>query len=166
MSPTTLHALRRLLFFSISEAARYVAASAERPAGVTERSWQHWETGDRPVPDDVAEQMIALSSWRDRALVATRLEIADARQKAEEAGKTLKIPALWYASVTDWMSMPDRPAVHWRPQCSVVAELAAKDGATLVLFDLTAYTRWLGKRRDGEGMRANWAGLQSRNTEQ
>ena len=59
-----LHALRRLLFLTPPEAARWVAADAERPRGVDERTWNRWEAGQRPAPDNIEDALRALVAWR------------------------------------------------------------------------------------------------------
>jgi hypothetical protein len=64
---------------------------------------------------------------------------------------------LWYQSLDYWVTLPGREPVQWRPQCSVVAELAARHGARLVTFDGPAYAAWLGRRKDSEAMRGAWA---------
>lgn len=68
----------------------------------------------------------------------------------------LDLVMVWYDSLDDWMTLNDREAVLWRPQCSVVAESVAM-GARLVRFDTADYLKWLGKRKDGEALRGAWA---------
>lgn len=48
----------------------------------------------------------------------------------------------------------------WRPQCSVVAEIAgAIPGIDVMLFDWLNYKSWLGRRRDGKAMRSQWGAI-------
>lgn len=64
MDNATLEAVRRLLFYSRPEAARYIAAGNERPNGVSERAWRMFESGELPVPLDVRKKTRALIIWR------------------------------------------------------------------------------------------------------
>lgn len=154
MNHTELQALRRLLFFSVSEAALLVAASPERPQGVSERAWQWWERGERAVPTDVAMRVRELCGWRRHALTAARDQI-EAMMRAHGAGE---LALVWYGSLDDWASLPGREPVTWRPQCSVLATLSGEySHARLVLFDAPAYARWLAGRDDSETMRGQWA---------
>lgn len=164
MSPLHMQALRRLLFFSVDEAARWCAAGPERPDGVAPRAWQYWERGERAVPEDVAETMLGLAAWREQALGTAAAAIEDARAAA--GGDPEGLDLVWYTRVEDWVSLPGRAEIHWRPQCSVLAALAARlpGVARLVPFDRRAYTRWLGARRDGEQMRGRWAAEQGEGT--
>lgn len=50
MNKTELKLMRKLLFFSVAEAAEDIG-------GVSARAWQRWEKGDRPLPEDVAQKM-------------------------------------------------------------------------------------------------------------
>ena len=57
MNNLELQAARKLLMLDASEAA-------EEIGNVSTRSWQYWETGERAVPDDVVDEMLALISIR------------------------------------------------------------------------------------------------------
>lgn len=158
MTPATLQALRRLLFFSIAEAAAWIAAGPERPAGVSERSWQFWERGERRIPADVIETTQRLYAWRQQIIEEGESAIFYAERKAARAAtERHEIVLIWYQSIDDWQWGSDRPEIMWRPQCSAVAELAARRGARLVEFNPAAYSRWLGRRKDSEALRAAWA---------
>lgn len=143
MTPATLQALRRLLFFSIDEAAAMIG-------GVSPRSWQFWERGERTIPDDVIATLRRLCAWRQKAIAAGSVQMAKA-----PAGTELAL--IWYASLDDWTSMAGREPELWRPHCAVAAELAARHGAHLVTFDGLAYAVWLGRRTDSEMLRGAWA---------
>ena len=143
MTPATLQALRRLLFFSVDEAAAMIG-------GVSPRSWQFWERGDRTIPQDVIDTLQHLCAWREKAIAAGSAQIAKAPQGSDLA-------LIWYGSADDWASMPDRAPMYWRPHCSAAAQLAARHGAQLVAFDAPAYAAWLGQRTDTETKRGEWA---------
>jgi len=156
MNNLELQALRRLLFFSVPEAALLVAASDERIDGVQERTWRRWEDGTLIVPANIAERMLALCSWRDQALDAVRGAISDASANHGE----LDLVMVWYESLDGWLTLNGREPVLWRPQCSVMAEAVAM-GAWLVKFDSVSYAKWLGKQTDSEQMRGAWASKQT-----
>lgn len=143
MTPATLQALRRLLFFSIEEAALLVGRASAR-------SWQYWERGERSIPGDVSKTVLALVRWRDQALAATRKQIAAMPPGA-------KLALVWYNTLDDWATVEGREPEYWRPQCSVLAEVAAEFNAALIRFDAPAYRAWLGNRKDTEAMRGAWA---------
>lgn len=123
---------------------------------VSPRSWQFWERGDRTIPDDVVESIRSLCAWRAQALVTAEKQIAALQARH---GPAASVALLWYQSFDDWATLPGREPAQWRPQCSVVAELAARHGVRLVAFDGPAYAQWLGQRKDSEAMRASWAAL-------
>lgn len=156
MTPTTLQALRRLLFFTHAEACALIAASPERPQGVQERTWRMWEAGDREIPDDIEDRLYELADWREAAIEAANdaIDARDADEVAEEVRLT------YYETMADWLSLAGREPILWRPHCSAMAELVARHGAVLIPFDPAAYRAWLGKRTDSEVMRARWAGAQ------
>ena len=143
MRPETLQALRRLLFFSVDEAATLVGR-------VSVRSWQYWERGERAIPEDVRNAILHLADWRQRALGA-------ARQQIKPTPRGARLAMVWYNTLDDWATLSEREPEYWRPQCSVLAELAAEFGADLVCFNAPAYRAWLGNRKDGEPMRGAWA---------
>jgi hypothetical protein len=137
MTPTTLQALRRLLFFSVPEAARWIAASPERPAGVTERAWRMWEAGTWPVPQDVIDRIGAMLAWRKRALAEAEKAIAEARAAMAAQGGEEAAPGqiTWYVSAAAWAKAEPRSPDMWRPHCSVVAELCARHSCEAVPSD-------------------------------
>lgn len=148
MTATHLEALRRLLFFSVPEAAQHVAHASER-------AWRLWERGERSVPGDVAGTIRRMVDWRERAIQAAHAAIADAPQAAGEA---IDLALVWYDTLEGWNSLAGRESALWRPHCSVMAELVATaPGAYLVEFDAADYARWLGRRADSEIMRSRWA---------
>lgn len=150
MTPATLQALRRLLFFSIEEAALLIG-------DVSPRSWQYWERGERTIPDDVIETVQRLCAWRAQAIAGAEGSIRDLQARH---GQQTESVLVWYQTLDDWATLPAREPLLWRPQCSVVAELAARHGARLVVFDGPAYRQWLGCRKDVESLRAAWAAAQ------
>lgn len=151
MTPATLQALRRLLFFSTEEAAAMIG-------GVSPRSWQYWERGERRIPEDVAAAMRWLSEWRTQAISSAHDRIEALLADRGEAA------LVWYPSIDDWLTLPGREPVMWRPQQSVCAALLAEftGCVTLVAFDGRDYAAWLAGRADNEAMRAQWAAERAR----
>lgn len=154
MNNIELQALRRLLFFSVPEAAQWVAASDDRPEGVSERAWRLWEAGERPVPEDVAERLRTLAMWRQQMLAQAGSEIARAHAAH---GAPADIVLVWYDDLAAWKTKGE-PDFIWRPHCSALAHLAGMyDNVRLVSFDLKTYRKWLASRADSPALRSAWA---------
>jgi hypothetical protein len=151
MNGATLKALRTLLFFTMDEAAIFIGD------GVSLRSWQYWEAGQRPVPADVSEKVDSLAQWREKAIAATSQSILQAIGKLPTDSEVNPVSLVGYTSVDDWMTLPGREPVLWKPNCSVIAEICARHRAQVVVFDGPAYARWLAGRADNETMRGLWA---------
>ena len=144
MTPRQLEALRKHLHFTVPEAARWVAADAERPRGVEERTWNRWEAGKVAIPMNIAERMFELVHYR-RALV----ELLKRDLFPElEAGRSVVM--IWYDDRADWTDQP----VYWRPFQSALAELLSSaplggfDLLRLVPFDAQSFNRRRGARPD------------------
>jgi len=163
MTSRQLEALRKHLHFTVPEAARWVAASPERPRGVEERTWNRWESGKVAVPPNIAERICELVRWRDDQADS----IWSSLWPLLNASTPLSL--IWYDYREDW---PGDPA-HWRPMQSAMAELltlAVRDGNAdslrLVPFDSQAYHAWrlLAGHEDLPVARAEWARLQPDDT--
>lgn len=122
--------------------------------GVSARSWQYWERGERRIPDDVIETMRRLCAWRQQAIAMTDAQM---RTLQDRYGGGHGMTLVWYPTLDDWLTLPGREPLFWRPHCSVVAELAARHGAQVIAFDRADYTAWLSGRADSEAMRSQWA---------
>lgn len=155
MTPTTLQALRRLLFFTRKDASLFIATSPERPQGVSEQEWNQWEEGELPIPENIAQRITELVDWRSTALAATADTI---RQQIKDKGVPESVFIIWYENLEDWESLPNREPVMWRLQQAVCAALAGMFSTVcLVPFNSAAYSVWLDGREDSEPMRAQWA---------
>jgi hypothetical protein len=119
MTPTTLQALRRLLFFSVPEAAEHIGH-------VTERSWRMWEAGERSIPDDVIECITDMIRWRARASATAEAAL---KEQTRKHGAPAEITLTWYTSAAAWARAEPKHPQMWRPHCSVVAEMCARHGA-------------------------------------
>lgn len=132
MTPTDLQALRRFLFYSAPEAARWLAADEQRPQGVEERTWNRWEAGARPVPDNIAARVASLAAWRGQVVAA-------GRQAGAQAGRPLVLVV--YDDADDW---PAHGALR-RPHQSAAAQLLAELGPELVRlvpFEVASFRAW------------------------
>ena len=115
MTEHELKALRKLLFYSIPEAAVLVSASTARPDGVSERAWRKWESGQVPVPEDVSNSIKALVRYRE-----------DVVRKL-----TGKQEIRWFDSLEEWRQT-GQADVLFCPYQSAVAQVLSGDGCTLV----------------------------------
>lgn len=156
MTPTTLKGFRRLFFFTIPEAARLIATSKEMPHGVSEQRWREWESGESPIPETLITRIKQLNEWRSLALDATADNIRI--QMREKSGTPEAIFVIWYDTLEDWMTLPNRDPAMWRLQQAVCAALLGMfDIVRLVRFDKSNYQSWLAGRDDTEDSRAEWA---------
>lgn len=153
MTPRQLEALRKHLHFTVPEAARWVAADAERPRGVEERTWNRWEAGKVAIPANIAARMVELVRWREAA--ADELYDAHWRHPAQHPAVLI-----WYDCREDWPGKPE----HWRPTQSAMADLLTAavldgrpDALRLVPFDAHAFNRWRDGRPDTAAERLAWA---------
>lgn len=153
MTPTTLKAFRSLLFFSPAEAAIFIGK-------VNESIWIAYEEGELPVPDEVADKMTELIHWREGKLTTAEQTFSRFKTVLPQEYE-LEMPVLvWYPTLDDWMTLPGREPLMWRPRCSVIAELCARYHAVVVPFNGPQYAAWLAGRPDGETMRGIWAAEQ------
>lgn len=112
------------------------------------------EHGDFPLPPDLADVMTRLLQWQESALASASKQIV--QLFAMHGGKK-RVALVDYRSLDDWVTLPDRDALLWRPQCSVIKLLAKDRRVRLVPFDGPAYATWLAGRVDDESQRAAWA---------
>ncbi|MFN7834734.1 MAG: DUF1870 family protein [Burkholderiaceae bacterium] len=158
MNPVQLLAIRQLLFFSVEEAARWVAVTPSQPMGVEPALWRQWEDGSQALPAFVEEKLIDLLDFRLDAIEAATEPLDD--EEEDEDDEEAPLVALWYGCLEDYTSLSGHEHVYWRPECSVVAELIATFGADVVTFDRTRYQAWLERQsglQDTQETRASWA---------
>lgn len=110
MNNLELQAARKLLMLDASEAA-------EEIGNVSTRSWQYWEAGDRAVPDDVVDEMLALISIRMEKIDELDQLLAEAMAAGEE-----KITLEYYISFEQYQEKhPGARKMEWRLNQSVAA---------------------------------------------
>lgn len=157
MNAPELQALRRLLFFSVAEAARFLAADEARPNGVEERTWNRWESGKVAVPDNIAATVRQAAGYRAEFIDTVAQAVQDSQA---QHGSQAQLCIVWYAELEDW----PHPPLLWRPQQSAVAAVVAEQGdaCRLVAFDAAAFNRWRLAQgmADGPDARAAWASQQ------
>ncbi|MGC6378186.1 DUF1870 family protein [Bisgaard Taxon 45] len=61
MTKEQLQQLRKALFLDVAESAEFVG-------NVSPRAWQRWESGDRAIPSDVENKMLALTKIQEDAI--------------------------------------------------------------------------------------------------
>ena len=107
-----LQAIRKLLMLDVTEAAQEIG-------NVSSRSWQYWESGERPIPSDVDMEMYALISMRNEVLS----EIFEAEKDEEER------PQKWYPTFEKFEhDYPGFNKVWWRLHQSVLSHLFCEGG--------------------------------------
>jgi hypothetical protein len=146
MSPQELEAFRRGLFFSVAEAAFYLAD------GVSEQAWRRWETGKRTIPKDVEKRMFELSAWQNKTIAAIHQQMLVEKKDV--------YALIWYDSIDDWNSLPELPApIFWRPYQSIVCRLYLADPVSirLITFNSSVFYQWLNGRTHSEILRTAWA---------
>lgn len=127
MSASQCLALRQIFLMTQAEAAQWVG-------DVSERSWQYWEEGRKPVPEDVAAMLRMIASKRT-------LDIDLALQQINAGSPAV---AVWYRFSDDWRwrATPKDHPWAWKLHNSIVAELASRGCVQIVGFDGVAFNEW------------------------
>ncbi|AOV18833.1 hypothetical protein BJI67_16475 (plasmid) [Acidihalobacter aeolianus] len=146
---------RRLLQFNPPEAA---AAAKIRRADTgeirsyTEQAWRRYEQGIRVTPPEIMTWIDSVLAWRDEMIDiwTTRLTSLPCNERHQ---------FIWYELAKDWASLPDNDPSLWRPYQSVYLELMLRypDKVKFVRYSDSDYRSWLGRRKDTDSMRFEWA---------
>ncbi|ULJ64612.1 YdiL family protein [Wielerella bovis] len=147
MNHIELKTARQLLCLSVQDAAEHIG-------GVKQRSWEYWEQGKKPVPDDVAERINHLLNRRHDILATVQQKML--RDDADLKG----VAVVYYTTPEDCESVLD-----WRFSQSLAQTLAHDYGAKLVLFDSKKYIAWLLENgmQDTSEKRSEWAAWSASN---
>jgi hypothetical protein len=143
--------MRQVLLLTQVEAAAWLSNPP-----VSERAWQYWEAGKRPVPGDVAQALRAACAQRATSIAeATQaLEAASRALREGEDAQNAPRPAakvfmpsqrpvgVWYAKADDWKWTLRPHGLGWKLHNSVVAHLASAGLIHIVGFDESAYASW------------------------
>jgi hypothetical protein len=117
MTNKELKALRQILALECSEAAEHIG-------NVSVRSWQRWESGVVPVPDDVAAKMSDFATIRD-ALVEQRYE------EFQQAGDIIELN--FHMTVEEFeQATGKRNVVMWKITNSVAGECLSAGFARII----------------------------------
>lgn len=117
MTNKELKALRQILALECSEAAEHIG-------GVSTRSWQRWEDGTRPVPDDAANLITDYAAIRDR-LVEDRYKLF------KKTGDVITLQ--FHMSVDEFEAATGkRDVVMWKITNSVAGECLSAGIATVI----------------------------------
>ncbi|WP_350304902.1 Aca2/YdiL-like domain-containing protein [Photorhabdus viridis] len=111
MNNKELQALRKLLMLDVKEAAEYVG-------GVSSRTWQYWETGRYPIPQDVESEIKDFINLRSRLL----------KQRISEFQNGDLRVIQYYMTIDEFeQATGKRNIIMWRITNSVAAEISAKN---------------------------------------
>lgn len=153
MTPAELKTIRESLGLPL----QWVATQAK----VQLRTAQYWESGKTPVPDDVAQMMIGLDEqfWQLVADYLTQVkEIADESSSLPE-----EIVLLRYRTDADlWRFHPDFRPIPASAHAALLSRMRRKlweIGVPSIIeyMEPAEYKEWLGKRKDNEELRSEWA---------
>lgn len=138
MEGLELKCARLLIGLSQDEAAKQIGE-------VSQRSWAYWESGERTIPQDVAEQMRELINRR-KAIIQQFKELSE--DKAQ-------IVVIFYESPQD----AGQTLLEMRFNNSLAAMLAIDYGVNVVRFDPEDYVNWLTENGlvDSPAKRSQWA---------
>ena len=104
-----------------------VSEAAEHIGKVSNRTWQYWESGRSPVPNDVAEELFFWNSWRDD-LLEIRIE-----QCKKDSGNEQLINLNYYKTLDDFeVRTGKRNVITWRITQSIAAQLYSEGLCNLV----------------------------------
>ncbi len=123
LTPAEVQAVRMSLHLSVKEASEWIANHK------TPRTWQKYEQGSAPIPDDIDEELYACSQ------VAEKLfdKIHDQAFEASEAGKILQLK--FYRDREDWVAQHgENFPINWRIHQSVVARVFNEFGSDVELI--------------------------------
>jgi hypothetical protein len=117
MTNKELKALRQILALECSEAAEHIG-------NVSTRTWQYWESGRSPIPDDVANKISDFSAIRD-ALVEQRYT------EFQQAGDIIELD--FHMTVDDFeQATGKRNVVMWKITNSVAGECLSAGFARII----------------------------------
>lgn len=117
MTGKELQALRKFCMLGVREAAEIIGK-------VSARSWQYWESGRSPVPDDVEDMMNGLMTQRQYML-------EEAKFRIEEADSVISLP--FYVAHGEFAKdNTGQGVIPWRLSQSVASELYASGLVTLI----------------------------------
>lgn len=129
LSPAELQAVRSGLHLSVKEASEWIAGHS------TPRTWQKYEKGDAPIPDDIDLEMYGLSQIAEKLFD----ELHEQAFQHSESGETLTLR--FYRSEApgevsrQWIADngPENP-VNWRIHQSVVSRIFREFGSVVTLI--------------------------------
>ncbi|MGN6314562.1 MAG: helix-turn-helix domain-containing protein [Rhodanobacteraceae bacterium] len=159
MTPAEFKTIRERLGLSAEAFGKLLT----RP--VRDRTVRMWEAGDRSLPDDAAEFLLALDAEAELAVDRALGMVAQAR--AERGEPPQSVTLVRYATPDDLAEAhPELARIGLNYHAAIVGRVRealerASIETRIVFFDHEAYRAWLGKRRDSSATRAAWAAEQS-----
>lgn len=141
MNHIELKTARTLLCLTVQDAAEHIGA-------VKQRTWEYWEQGEKPVPDDVAERINHLLNRRREILATVQ------QQMLRDDANLKDVAVVYYPNPEYCESILD-----WRFSQSLAQTLTHDYGAKLIQFNPDEYKQWLEtlKIDDTQQARSQWA---------
>lgn len=151
-------------FRTLTESLGLTAEAAAKLLGVQPRTIRRWQSGEWPVPDDAAADLLALDSRLEVAVSGALQQVGAAT--AAMGGAPAEVVMVRYLSADDLAryrpDMADLPlATHAALLDRLRVALARRGVAVrLVYLEPGLYEAWLKAEgaADSEAMRAAWAG--------
>lgn len=160
MNGAELKTLREACGLSVPDLAR-LAVSPRTGAPVGERTVRYWEDGSFNVPDDVAQMLtkldFMLSAAAEQALEAWRAAV-----QMHQQGPDVVYLVRYRENEDLWQFRPDMKGLPATCHAALInrvrlALLGMGCATQVVWMEPAEYSRWLGKRKDTEALRAAWA---------
>lgn len=142
---------------TIKEQLGVTSAQLGNYFGISQRSIDRWLSGEDTPTADRQQELLRLLNWRN---TAAQTLVDTVRRLDKEQGRLNRVPLVRYAPKhQDWCELPT-----WLHASAIGLAyghlLALGYPASVVEFDPDIYFKWLGGRKDGQQMRAQWAGEQ------
>ena len=147
MRTIELEAMRLGLGLSQAECAKHII-------GVSRRSWQYWEQGERKIPKEVEDRMFFLFSLRDEKIEFLKKHILNNIQNGQKTG------LIFYSSKN---KIPEDHLIItkvWNSAVILLLNLFKNEKSLeIIKFDDELFLQYLdeNKKLDNEESRCEWA---------
>jgi len=163
MNGAEFKTLREACGLTVPDMAR-LAISPRTGAPVGERTIRYWESGDVPVPDDVADLLLELDGSISQAVAGAMAQVR-AVIKKQGRGPTETHMVRYRENEDLWRYQPEMkglPATYHAAMINRARVALSRIGIAtrIVWMNPSEYTRWLAGRDDSAGLRAVWAAEQ------
>lgn len=118
LNNSELQAMRKLLMLDVSEAAELIGK-------VSQRTWQYWESGRSPVPDDVDAEIYGLIQMRNDIIH----DLTETQVKSELSDKPDELKMHYYHTFEQFESEhAGKNKVDWRVHQAAVSFVFSEGG--------------------------------------